>query len=384
MENTELCKVVESSNSYSQVQDIEVNIPALPIGGAIAPRPKPTLQTLPQEILSQILRYACTNVGSIKPEQSLPRSSQFAHENPYVSSRLAGIYRHPVRYNGRLPSALTAVELGFTSRLVSKIVREEFFLYKENTFDFLDMKSMLTYLVAILPERRNAIKSIRVQYDFTANCEPAAALTILSACEGLKYLELDITLLARYFNPNVRSFDKVPGYNELVKLRGVEVKLVFGEDAPSWSFIHTVLYNVRSLPITNVIPEVVADLRTEVKLVNEEINKITTVARSPTPLYSVGELQAAADHAKLPSRVFNPPPGQSFYPGAPLQQKKTITAGPLTTAPPETPKEALDCRRVGAVVASNDTVILGLRNWPSISGREWIDMVGLYGDNKNT
>ncbi|KAH7304829.1 hypothetical protein BKA65DRAFT_486171 [Rhexocercosporidium sp. MPI-PUGE-AT-0058] len=300
------------------------------------PRAAATLVTLPPEILTEILRRVCKHDEPLKPEQWLPRSTKFAHDTPFNTSNF-GRYRHPVRVNGRLDPALAAVDLANTCRAISRILGEDCPMYKYNSFEFRDMKAMLTYLVAITPERRNAIKSIRVLYDYGS--EPTPALIILSTCKALERLELDITIMSKFFDTGVFSFSEAPGYAELMKLRGVDIKLVYSEEGTHWNLIHDVLVTVRHslLPLD---PRDVEDLRAEVHLLNETINAVTKVARPPIPIYTANELQAAADTAGIPGLVFNAPPSTLI---APAQQNHDI-AGPsgneLSPQPFEIPTEA--------------------------------------------
>lgn len=179
-----------------------------------APRVPRTLLTLPTEVLSDILLRASTHDEPIAPEQWLTGSLEFAHGSPWIESSAMGAYRHPAPIGCRLNPALSAVEVAKTCKTINKIVSEDHLMYKANKFEFRSMKEMLTYLVAISPERRDAIKSVRVFYDYQS--DPAAALTILSACKGLRYLELDTTIMSNFFKPNVTAFDQAPGYAELI------------------------------------------------------------------------------------------------------------------------------------------------------------------------
>ncbi|KAH6718732.1 hypothetical protein BKA61DRAFT_669070 [Leptodontidium sp. MPI-SDFR-AT-0119] len=304
---------------------------------AVAPQPRPrqTLTSMPPEILFDILRRACTHHEPIKPHQWLPGSTKFAHDTLYTNST-NGIYRHPARVNGRLDPALAAVDLMKTCRAIGKIIIEDCLMYKDNEFEFRDMKSMLTYLVAITPERRNAVRSIRVLYDYA--CNPAPAFVILSTCKRLRHLELDITVMSKFFEPTVFSFDQAPGYAELVKLRGVAVKLVYAEEGTHWNFIHDVLVKVRHtvIPPTPVDPQDVENLYTEVSLLNDSINALTNVARPSTPIYTVDELQIAAEQATIPVREFGTPSGQpSSILCAPAQQDEDMTGGSSDLESPE-------------------------------------------------
>ncbi|KAG4438225.1 hypothetical protein IFR05_006298 [Cadophora sp. M221] len=290
---------------------------------AVKPQPQIKLQQwllrLPSEILSNILSLACTHDKPIKPYQWLPGSTKFTHDTIYTSSTY-GIYRHPARVKGRLDPALAAVDLAQTCRAIGNIVVGDCLMYKHNEFEFHNTITMLTYLVALTPERRNAITSIRVLYDFA--CEPAPAFVILSTCKKLRHLELDITVMSRFFRPGVSSFDQAPGYAELVSLRGVTVKLVYSEEGIHWNFIHDVLLNVRHTvpPLEPFHPQDVEDLRHEVRLLNESINEITNVAHPQTPIYTVDELQAAADRAAMPARPFGTPHGHPSTLDTPAQQ----------------------------------------------------------------
>ncbi|PVH78724.1 hypothetical protein DL98DRAFT_655930 [Cadophora sp. DSE1049] len=141
--------------------------------------------------------------------------------------------------------------------------------------------SMLTYLVALSPERRNAIKAIHFMHDFN---DPAPALKILSACQRLEHLGFNITLMSRHFNHtslHVPRFEKADGYAELK-------------------------YRHFFMPFR---PEHVETLREEVIALQDAINAHTTGPRSPIPTYTINQLQRAAEMAYLRPRVFNPGSG---------------------------------------------------------------------------
>jgi hypothetical protein len=145
------------------------------------------LLSLPTELQIKIYIFASKHTEAIKPEKWLPRSSKFAHDSRY--STMCWNYRNytyrsnPARMNGRLPEALTAVDLSTTCRSIYNIVLGDFLLYKLGDFEFRYTNDMLAYIIAIHPRRRNAIRNISVFYDYPGDDE--SAFTILSLCHGL-------------------------------------------------------------------------------------------------------------------------------------------------------------------------------------------------------
>ncbi|CZS91055.1 uncharacterized protein RCO7_01421 [Rhynchosporium graminicola] len=304
----------------------------------------PTLLDLPTELLSTILNYACIHRGHIKPEQFTPGSTQFSHEYPLNVNRNGIIIRTPaIDTYGRRHVALTAIankyltgpllifrssiQLSQTCRRINDIVINDFLFYKHNRFDFFDTASLLKYLVVLLPERRNAIRSIRVHWDCNMGSQAAAAFTILSTCRGLKYLELDITLLAPFFEfeSEIRSFRSAPGWTELMKLRGVNVKLVYAEkDHYGWNFISdvlTVVYGSRYAPYG--LLEGNLCLQEQLMNWNRKINTRTNnlhCPRQPQSSYTIKEREAA-NKAGMNHHTFNYPPGLDFFPGDPPDEQ---------------------------------------------------------------
>ena len=217
-----------------------------------------------------------------------------------------GVYlarEHPARVSGGLQPALTAVELSYTCKVISAIVTGDLLLYKNKNFEFRNAVSMLTYLVALSPERRNAIKSIRLMRNFN-NCAPT--MKILSTCLGLKRLEIDITTMGEHFqhlNLQVPQFETTEGYAAVIKLRGVEVKLVYDDTSSRRNFMITVLVQYRPF-LRPLRPEHVESLRNEVVALQDAINAHTRLPRPPVPTYTAEQLQEAADQANLHPQTF--------------------------------------------------------------------------------
>ncbi|KAE8445840.1 hypothetical protein EG329_012763 [Mollisiaceae sp. DMI_Dod_QoI] len=193
-------------------------------------RQTPTLLALPDELQAKVYGFACTHSGLIKPELWLPGSSKFAHDKVYTTLHWGQCIRDPVRINGCMPEALSAVDINLACKKIHSIVDGENLFYKLNSFEFRNPLCMLHYLKALPSHRRQALKNVIVLWDYLTFLVPA--LTVLSTCTGLRHLSIDITLMAKYFaTPSATVFDRAPGFDKLISLRGLEsLTITYGED----------------------------------------------------------------------------------------------------------------------------------------------------------
>jgi hypothetical protein len=104
---------------------------------------------------------------------------------------------------------------------------ENMIFYKNNTFQFLSVygaQTMVDYLVSLTPDRRNAIRSIKVGW----NALDSNSYSYLSVCQNLQHLSLEISDCYQDFGPT--SFSPVfkKTYEKTMKLRGLSsVNLVW-------------------------------------------------------------------------------------------------------------------------------------------------------------
>jgi hypothetical protein len=271
------------------------------------------LLKLPTEVQVKIYTFASKHTGAIKPDQWLPGSAKFAHDcqSPWMYSTecLFGDYRtyyrnNLARTNGRLPEALTTVDLSATCRFIYNIVIGDFLLYKLNDFEFRNSQAVLAYLTAILPRRRNAIRNISVIYAAYMS-SPAPAFTVLSICNGLRNLTLDISdmpFLDWPVKPGVMILGENKGYAALIKLRGLgSLKLVCNENE-EWNVINRELHFCRQLPLTEDNKK---DVRNEIRRLESDIEAIVTRARDDTlPAITMAEIDNAMTRSGIPATAW--------------------------------------------------------------------------------
>jgi hypothetical protein len=225
----------------------------------------------PQELQLKIYKLASIHKEPISPELWFPlRRSRvnniFARGYEYLDLILAaGV--DPDRNKGRLPGAFTAVDLATTCKSIRNLVLgSELLFYKYHNFDFTCMTTMHKYLAAIIPSRRNAIKSIQVLFDI--HNDPASAFIMLSACRDLEHLTLDITFIGERFQGY--EFWQTPGVHQLIQLRGLRsFKLTCGDKTPTWNFLEYVHETIRNEEMT---PQSEINLRFEVAILEKIIN----------------------------------------------------------------------------------------------------------------
>ncbi|KUJ07505.1 uncharacterized protein LY89DRAFT_789599 [Mollisia scopiformis] len=284
----------------------------------------PPILRLPDEILLKILKYACTSTETIRPELWLPGSSQFGQYYKCITLNTRQTFRFPARVNGRLPEALTAIDLLFTCRAFNNIVDVESLFYRYNNFEFSNTLCILDYLKALPTRRRKAIRNISVMWDFY---HPDSGFLALSTCSGLCNLTVDITHLAAFFEIPLNSDIHVaPGYSQLVALRGLKsLTLIYSSGSTSawenttWDLVVTVLERVRGLPATD---QNKLDMQLEITGIE---TMITDLVRLPQPadyLPSAAGLAQAFSHSTVVDgdylltlpRTLSVPPQASLQP----------------------------------------------------------------------
>jgi len=156
------------------------------------------------------------------------------------------------------------------------------------------MKSMLIYLVSLTAKRRNAIETITVTWD---SVDAASGFAILSKCNGLRSLSLDITLLARKFETGIMS---APGIDNLMSLRGLDsLKLIYG-DVGGWNLVHEVIVGNRNH--AQVTIELLQEFREEVAKFEQEIIKVVTSQTKNDSRISDEDIKLAIERAGVNSR----------------------------------------------------------------------------------
>jgi hypothetical protein len=167
---------------------------------------------LPWDVKEVIYRFAVTHSESIKPHYR-KESGKFdlnGATQTYGSN-----------------NSLVATSLMTTCSVIRADLNSSKIFYKCNDFEFWLMRDFLAYLLALDPEHRDAINTILIQ--FSPFEKPEATFLLLSACQGLQNLIIDITLLPKYFDPGNLSFADAPGYHQLTTIRGLEsLKLTYG------------------------------------------------------------------------------------------------------------------------------------------------------------
>ncbi|KAE9376568.1 hypothetical protein N431DRAFT_501404 [Stipitochalara longipes BDJ] len=153
--------------------------------------------------------FACTHNNTIMPEQFAPGLAKFSLRIDHVAPLIPGFCPSLTRHQGALLQELSAFDITITCRTIHNLVEGDKIFYAVNEFEFCNTQALLNYLVALPSNRRNAIRSIKVKYDYHGM--PTAAFIMLAVCYGLKHL---------------LSISQAPGYPQLVALKGLKsVKL---------------------------------------------------------------------------------------------------------------------------------------------------------------
>lgn len=228
---------------------------------------------LPWDVKEVIYRFAVTHSESIKPHYR-KESGKFD---------LNGATQTYSSNNSLVVTSLMATCSVIRADLISSKI-----FYKCNDFEFWLMRDLLAYFLALDPEFRDAITTILIQ--FSPLEKPEATFLLLSACQGLRHLIIDITLLPKYFDPGNLSFADAPGYHQLTMIRGLQsLKLTYGTKSfELCNFPKRVIEVVRqqSMGITALLAlhQEVSRLQKTLFEVRKQPRRVTPI--SPLLLYS--------------------------------------------------------------------------------------------------
>lgn len=133
---------------------------------------KSILLGLPLEVREMIWIYSVSSTDVIEPVPVEDRPHSYA----------------------MTPSVRTMIQLSMTCRQVYQEVCESGIFYKHASFRFSSPKATLDYLVTIIPNRRNSIQSVGVQWFWVK--DEAHSFNMLATCRSLRYLKVEINLYA--------------------------------------------------------------------------------------------------------------------------------------------------------------------------------------------
>jgi hypothetical protein len=251
--------------------------------------------TLPREILANILSYASAYKDTIMPKQLAPGSTKFSIQTD-LAVQLGTCYSTALtKRRDALPAELSAFEIARTCYTFHKIIDGDNMFHANNTFEFMNTHSLLNYLAALPSERRNAIRCIKVNYDYHG--DPVAAFIMLAVCYRLEYLTLDIGGMTNFFNPGLMEFSQAPGYRQLTALRGLKsVKLVYGNKV--WTLIDDILARIPRAWVSPEKSESEKGVLRVLKQLESHINGSTTELRAQCAV-ARGELRYALNQAGI-------------------------------------------------------------------------------------
>jgi hypothetical protein len=230
------------------------------------------------------------------PQQLAPGSAKFSLHIDPTASWGTGYCPALTRKNGALPPELSAFDIQRTCQTAYDIVHGDKLFYTTNEFEFCSMQSLLEYLVVLPSDRRNAIRSVRVKYDYLG--APVAAFLMLAVCYGLGNLTLDISGMTNFFDPGVTHFSQAPGYTQLTALRGLKsVKLDFG--SRGWTLIDDILARIERAWVSQDKALSEQAVLQSLQQLEADINQKTTQSRPNFPLISEGQLRFAMNQARV-------------------------------------------------------------------------------------
>jgi hypothetical protein len=241
------------------------------------PAPKACFMAMPEEVLARILSYASTHGDTIIPEQFAPGSTKFSIQADPATPLGSGYCPALTRKKGALPAELSALDVARTCNTFHNVVDGDKMFYANNTFEFTSTQFLLNYLAALPSERRNAIRSLKVKYDYHG--VPVAAFIVLAVCYRLEHLILDIGGMTNFFNPGLTNFSQAPGYAQLMALRGLKsVKLAYGNK--SWTLIDDILARIPRAWVSQEKAESEKAVLRVLKQLENDINRATTQPRA--------------------------------------------------------------------------------------------------------
>jgi len=224
------------------------------------------------------------------PEKFAPGSTKFSLRLDRTLPLVPGSCPALTRYQGALPQELSAYDIMRTCHRIHDIMDGDNLFHAENNFEFCNTRAMLNYLVALPSSRRNAIRSIKVKYDYHGI--PGAAFLMLAVCHGLKHLSLDIFGMTNFFNPYLTHFSQAPGYQQLMALRGLNsLNLVHGSQ--SWSVVDEILARLSNVWDSGAKADSEQAVLAVIRQLERDIRQATTQKRTLRPLIGIGELTFA-------------------------------------------------------------------------------------------
>lgn len=235
-------------------------------------------QKLPVEIQLKILSDACRHSEPIRPKlfsidlNTFSQQSFSTHENARIT---------------------TYTQLSLSNKHFENLVAGDRLFYKANSFVFAKTASLVDYLSALPTASRCAIRNLSVAYDYGGF--PRAAFTILSACWGLCFLELDISNMAPFLAMGTQDIRHMPGFEKLLCLRGLK-DFRFGYRAEGkLEFLKFVVGAIRKQEET---PENLKHLLVELRVLETSIRETVTLPRGTLVPTTPGELLYAMTYAK--------------------------------------------------------------------------------------
>ncbi|KUJ07504.1 uncharacterized protein LY89DRAFT_766135 [Mollisia scopiformis] len=237
-----------------------------------------SLIDLPSDILILILEQVCQYSGTIKPLLQWGDSKFFLK-----GQSVANIRRANPQWRNIVPVALTAFNVALVCKTFKEFIDDGNLFYKLNIFEFDIYQTLVDYLKSLPRRRRQAVRHIKLICDPTQKFGSPCAM--LSTLKDLRFLTLDITLLASYF---VRSSQD---YHILASLRGLKrLRLVYQENDDS-DLLDTVL-QLRGEDMTAGKKKL---LRKEIEEVEVALNKQVKKTRRITvwSLLSLGDYDRA-------------------------------------------------------------------------------------------
>ena len=228
------------------------------------------------------------------PQQFAPESATFSLQAGRAAPWGTGYCPALTRKDGALPKALSAFDIARTCRTIHDMIEEDNMFYTKNEFEFISTQDLLNYLVALPSRRRNAIRSIRVKYDYLR--VPVSAFTILAVCYRLESLSLDISGMTNFFDPDGTDFSHAPGYAQMMTLRGLKsFKFLYGKNG--WTLIDDILARIPHAWVSENESESEKALLRLLQQLEYKIGQVLSKPRPTSSLISAGELEMVMNQA---------------------------------------------------------------------------------------
>ena len=254
----------------------------------------PSFMSIPTELRRKILSLACTHDETIMPQQFAPGSATFSLQAGPAAPWGTGYCPALTRKDGAIPKALSAFDITRTCRTIHDMIEEDNMFYSNNEFEFIGTQDLLDYLVALPSQRRNAIRSIRVKYDYLR--VPVSAFTMLAVCYRLENLTPDISGMTNFFDPDVTDFSHAPGYAQMMTLRGLKsFKLFYANKG--WTLIDDILARIQGAWVSDNESESEKALLRLLQQLEHNIGQVLSKPRPTSSLISAGELEMAMNQA---------------------------------------------------------------------------------------